>query len=120
MTVFVNKPLQLEVGREGRAIVITAHGSAGVIDAPRLQEQLARLAEKPNTVIVLDLSDLEFLGPDGIDALLTAHQLSKVQHGQIRLVNPNHEIRRMLEVTRLTEVFPVYGSVKEAAVIGEA
>ena len=114
MTISADRPLLLDVHTEERAVVISAHGSADVLDVPDLQERLARLASHPNRIIILDLSDLDFIGPDGLDALLNVRQVVLKKHGQIRLVNPNREIRRMLQVSRLMEIFPVYDSVEQA------
>jgi anti-anti-sigma factor len=114
MAISVNRPLELQVQQKGRAVMVMARGFAGATDAPKLQAELQRLAKTPGALIVLNLTNLEFLGPDGLDAMLSAHLLVKAQHGQIRLVSPNAEIRRMLQVTRLTEVFPIYDSVSQA------
>lgn len=114
MTISADRPLQLDFRPLGQAIVITAHGSAEVLDAPQLQERLQRLVDRPDRIIVLDLSDLDFIGPGGLDALLTVRQALKARHGQIRLVNPNPEIHRLLQVSRLTEVFPIFDTVDQA------
>jgi anti-sigma B factor antagonist len=114
MTLSADRPLQLDVRRDEGGVVISAHGSVDALDAPQLQEQLQRLIPQTRQVIVLDLSDLDFIGPDGLDALLTVRNALQVHHGQIRLVHPNPEIHRMLEVTRLTEILPIFDTVEQA------
>ena len=104
----------MEVRRVGSAVVITARGSATMVDAPRLGEELQRLVGHPRTTIILDLTDLDFIGAEGIDALLLARERLSVQQGQIRLVHPNEKIRRILDLTRLTEVFGIFDSLEEA------
>ncbi|HDY65339.1 MAG TPA: anti-sigma factor antagonist [Phycisphaerae bacterium] len=114
MTISSDRSLQMEVRRVGSAVVITVHGSASMTDAPRLREELQRLAERPRTTIILDLTDLDFIGAEGIDALLFGRERLNVQQGQIRLVHPNDDIRRILDLTRLSEVFGVFDSLEEA------
>jgi anti-anti-sigma factor len=60
------------------------------------------------------LTDLEFIGCEGIDAILAGRALAGIEHGQIRLVGLNPEIRHILEITRLTEVFPIFDTVDSA------
>ena len=114
MTISSDRSLQMEVSHIGPAVVITVHGSASMVDAPRLGEELQRLADRPHATIILDLTDLNFIGAEGIDALLLARERLNVQQGQIRFVHPNKEIRRILELTRLTKVFPIFDSLEDA------
>ena len=58
-------------------------------------------------VIVLDLSDLETLDGGGLGALVFLHRWTN-EHGiQLKLVNPSHFVREVLEATRLIEVLNV-------------
>lgn len=116
MALSADRPLQMEVRRKDRGLVIAVHGSVDVLDAPALQEQLQKLTAREDApeVVVLDLSDLDFIGPDGIDALLRVRRALQSQKGRIRLVHPSPEIRRMLQVTRLTKILPIYDSVEQA------
>jgi anti-sigma B factor antagonist len=114
MTISADRPLQLDVRRENGNVVISAHGNIDVLDAPMLQEQLQELVRESRRLVVLDLSDLDFIGPDGLDVLLTVRKALKVHKGQIRLVHPHPEIRRMLQVTRLTKILPIFDTVEQA------
>lgn len=114
MSISSDRSLQMEVRRVGSAIVLTVHGSASMTDAPRLREELQRLAAHPRTTIILDLTDLDFIGAEGIDAMLYGREQLNIQQGQIRLVHPNVGIRRILDLTRLSEVFSLFDSLEEA------
>jgi anti-sigma B factor antagonist len=114
VTDFAHEGLDLQVQQSGSATVVAMRGSLGMIDVESVQEQLRRLVGQPEAVVVLDMSDLHFIGADGLDMLLVSRGLSRVQHGQIRLVNPSGEIRRILELTRLDKVFGIYPSVDDA------
>ncbi len=114
MTVSANKPLHVDLRREGRVLVIAISGSADMFDAPKLRDALRQFLARSETAILLDLTNLDFLGPGGLDAILSARQELPAPRGRIGLVNPHPEIRRMLEVTRLTRIFPIYDSVERA------
>ena len=108
------RSLEMEVRRVGSAVVITLHGAVSMTDAPRLREELQRLADRPKTTILLDLTDMDFIGAEGIDALLFGRERLSVQQGQIRLVHPNDKIRHIFELTRLSELFALFDSLEKA------
>ena len=114
MTISADRPLQLDVRRDGEKLVVSAHGCVDVLDAPQLQEQLEELIPQTHQIVVLDLSDVDFIGPDGLDALLEVRKALQPHHAHIRLVHPNPEIRRMLQVTRLSEILPIFDTVEQA------
>lgn len=114
MAAWTSKPYDLKVRHVGDAVVVTVRGSVGMQIAPMMNEQLRRIAEEPAKTLVLDLTDLEFIGADGLDAFLSSREIAKMRKGQVKLVNPSNNIRRILELTRLTQVFPIHSSVDEA------
>lgn len=114
MTLSADRPLQLDVREDGGKLVVSAHGNVDVLDAPQLRERLEELIPRTRKVVVLDVTDMDFIGPDGLDALLTVRQALRPHQAQIRLVHPNPEIRRMLQVTRLTEILPIFDTVEQA------
>ncbi len=106
--------LDMDVERLGSAAVVRVRGSAGMEEADRFRRQLEELAEQPIAIIALDLAGLEFISSAGLGALISAHKKASPHDGRIRLVNPQPLILRVLEMTRLTSVFEVFGTLEEA------
>jgi anti-anti-sigma factor len=98
----------------GSAAVVHMRGSAGMSEADRLKEQLDEIAEQPVTVICVDLSELEFICSGSLGALLSAHKKAKPHHGKVRLVHPRPLVLRVLETTRLTDLFEVFDDLDRA------
>jgi len=100
--------------RLDEAAVVTLHGSAGMVEAPRISETLeALLAEKP-LLIVLDLSEMEFIGSCGLGAILEARHHCRLYGGQLRLARARPQVLDVLERTALTHLLPVYATTEEA------
>lgn len=114
MTDYAHDGLELDIRRGEVATVVVLRGSLGMIDVDRVQEELRRIVGQPESLVILDMTDLHFIGADGLDALLVSRELSRVQHGQIRLVNPHGEIRRILELTKLDKVFGIFETLEQA------
>lgn len=106
-----DRPLELEVKHAGSAVVICAHGVAGMNDAESMQTVIEDLADKQTTIIILDMSDLDFICSAGLGAIITGYLRLRHCGGDIRLVNPNSSIQHLLETTRLTRLFSVFSTV---------
>ncbi len=109
-------PLQLDIRDQGGARVVRILGSVGMNEAERLRVTLDGLAALSAGRVVLDLTGMDFICSLGLGAMISAHQKLQHHEGELRLVNPQPPIREMLEATRLTELFAIYGSIEEAIV----
>ena len=109
-----HKDLTLKMHQVGSATVVRVCGSAGIDEADKLRRELEKLAAEETPLIVLDLSDMEFICSQGLGAIITGHLKCRHHKGQIKLVNPRPAVRQLLETTRLTKLFPVYATVEQA------
>ncbi len=67
----------------------------------------AVISQKTTRVVVLDLSQVEFMDAGGLNALVSLHHWS-CNHGiQLKLVNPSPLVRDMLTRTRLNRVLDI-------------
>jgi anti-anti-sigma factor len=106
--------LDVEVQRLGAAAVVHVRGSAGMGQADYLRDRLEPLADPAVGVIVLDLADLEFISSAGLGALLSVRAKLRPHGGEIRLINPRPFVRRILETTRLDQLFAILPSLDDA------
>lgn len=114
MTSSGDKPLRLDVSRRDDAAVIKVSGSVSMSEAESLRESLETLAAERVALIVLDLSEMNFISSLGLGAIISGYLKCRHHHGQIKLVRPTAPVRELLETTRLSKLFGVYGSVEEA------
>ena len=57
--------------------------------------------------IEIDLSETSFLDSCGLGALIALHKTACSRRGELRLRNPSHAVRQVLELTRLHQIFSV-------------
>ena len=114
MTSPVNKPLHLDVARRGDAVVVKVDGSVAMAEAEQLRAVLEDLAAQRVPLIVLDVSEMDFIGSVGLGAIISGHLKCRHHRGQIKLVNPTEPVRELLETTRLNKLFGIYASVEQA------
>jgi anti-sigma B factor antagonist len=95
--------------------VLRVSGELDLHSAPLFQEALERAvtaaerAEGPaSRVLVVDLSEAEFMDSAGISTLIRSTQRFQDSGGEIRLAVLGGEVLRLLEVTGLDEALRVY------------
>jgi anti-anti-sigma factor len=70
-------------------------------------------AERPH--LVLDLSEVTTCDSSGLNLLAQTHRLATRRGGWLRLVAPQPQVRRALEITNLIHMFDIFDTVESAA-----
>jgi anti-sigma B factor antagonist len=105
------------VERDGWA-VLAVSGEVDVATAPRLRERLIELVNSGRHRIVVDLSGVDFLDSTGLGVLVGALKRVRTHDGELALVCAEPRILKVFEITGLTKVFTMFGSVDEAVAAG--
>jgi len=101
----VGPDLVLTTDREGDRAVLIVRGELDAYSAPAIEEQIGRLIADDVVEVVLDLAQTGFLDSSGLRAILTAQRRLSENHGRLRLREPSDAVKRLLEITGLTEHF---------------
>ncbi|HET9074085.1 MAG TPA: STAS domain-containing protein [Solirubrobacteraceae bacterium] len=102
---------QVEVSREDRRAILRLRGELDVSSSPALEDELSRVSGLP--VIVLDLSDLEFIDSTGLGVLVKSHQRVRDEGGRLAIVEGGGQVRRLLELTGLDQQLTLVVSADE-------
>ncbi len=95
------------------AVVIMLSGDLDLATAPELRNALQEaLTERPN--LVLNMSDLRFLDSTGIGVLVRIHKKTSAVGGVLAFAEVPSNVVKILEVTCLDRIFPVYPTVEDA------
>jgi len=100
--------------RDG-GVVVQLHGEVDLYSAPVLRATLDELVAGGAKMIVVDLDNVDFLDSSGLGALIGAFkQLRGLGGGTIRLAAPPPQVRKILELTGINQVFEVAATVESA------
>ncbi|MBI5724727.1 MAG: STAS domain-containing protein [Planctomycetes bacterium] len=114
MAIYAERPFQMEVARQGQTAVVRVRGFADMTETGEFQDQLANLAGQPKSLIVVDMSELDFINSSGLGALIACHRTAKENGGELRLVKPKPAVMNVLEITRLNELFHICQNIEQA------
>jgi anti-sigma B factor antagonist len=104
----------MDVATQGDRIVLVLAGDIDIHSAPQVRERLVALQGDGSTAVVVDLAGVNFLDSSALGALVAAHRQLHDAGGTLSLAGARPHVRKVFQITRLTEVIPVYESVEEA------
>lgn len=99
------------------ATVVEVSGDIDNFTAPQLREELTAAHDAGARVIVVDLTSTDFLDSSALGALVGVQREVQPDGSVVRVVCTKSNLRRVFEITRMTEVVPIFESV-EAALAG--
>ena len=91
----------------GRYAVVRARGEVDLSNADQLEAIIVQGWEETHLPVVVDLSQVEFMGSRGLSALVMALARLRDDEGDLRLRRPGPRVRRVLEVGGLDGTFKV-------------
>lgn len=105
--------LQLATRREGEAAVVAVGGDVDNDTAPQLRQAITTAYKDGATRVVVDLTATDFLDSSGLGALVGASKEHSGQ-GELVLVCPRPQLRKLFEISRLNEVLQIFDEVGSA------
>ncbi|HSI97294.1 MAG TPA: STAS domain-containing protein [Gaiellaceae bacterium] len=105
--------------REG-TVVLALHGEADLHVAGELRDRLSTAIDAGASSLILDLSAVTFVDSMTLGVLVGGTKRIRTAGGQMRLVVPRPEIRRIFEVTLLDQVFPLDATREDALAAARA
>jgi anti-sigma B factor antagonist len=105
----------------GRHVVVTMPAEIDVTNSASMDSVLAGVAAQRPEVITADMTGTVFCDSSGIHALARAHRLATAYGGELRLAVGTSPAVRVLQLTGLDQVLPVFSDVTQslAAARGE-
>lgn len=95
-------------------IVLKVEGEVDVSTAPELRERLLAVADRGHNLAVVDMSEVSFVDSTALGVLVSGVKRLRGAGGDLRLVVTQPRIAKVLAITGLTDVFPLYASAQEA------
>jgi anti-anti-sigma factor len=106
--------LMIEVKDQGDGVFVIkiVMQEVHTLDVPDLKEKLQQaIIDKGIKKMVLDLTDVKMITSSGIGIFLNINQSLK---SMLRLAGANEEVKKVLELTKVTSVIKLTGSIDEA------
>jgi anti-anti-sigma factor len=107
--------LTIDVEKNGEVAVMHCSGRL-VRGVEVCSLKTAVISQKTTRIVMLDLSQVEFMDAGGLNALVSLHHWTRDHGIQLKLTNPSRLVREMLNCTHLNRVFDM-SSLRDAMAI---
>ncbi len=98
----------------GSYTVIALAGESDVYTYDQLRGALESEAARGVSLLIVDLSGLEFMDSSGVQVLLDIRVMMSNHGGKLALAGPQNTVARVLNLVGADQLIPVYASVEEA------
>lgn len=104
--------IQVEETRsETKTLVLTGRLDHQSVEA--FDERLEAVLGSTVTVLVFDLTELEYITSAGLRSMFRARKVMGDRGGKCMLVNPRPQVLKVLEIVKVPELGAVFRSVEE-------
>jgi anti-anti-sigma factor len=78
-----------------------------------LDHQIQELIQKKISTVILDLADVDFISSAGVGAIIKAKMSMMRYYGELALVNPQPQIRKVFDIMKLLPAMNVFANIQE-------
>ncbi len=94
--------------------VVTAPEEIDIANAAGLKVALHEAAGPGHGLVVVDMSRTRFCDSTGLNALVSAARQARAEGGEVRLVVVGDAVARIVALTGVDRVIPIYASLEDA------
>jgi anti-sigma B factor antagonist len=95
----------------GEAAVITLPEEIDISNSDQVRDELLALLNRGPAVLIVDMAETTFCDSAGVNALVRAHKRATANGAEIRLVVASLGVQRVLAITGVDRLIPVYPSM---------
>ncbi len=106
--------MELIIDKAGDVTTIVLKGRIDANVAPEIEQKLLSLISGGSCKLVADLSEVWFISSAGLRTLVTALREAKRKQGDLRLARMQGQVKEVLGLTGLDNIFKIYASVDDA------
>ena len=99
--------LHIETTDAAGEVVAIVSGDLDLVTADRAKRSLSQLIDDKPESLRLDLSALSFIDSTGLGALVAVHHHAATTGVPMTLTGVSSQVRRVMEITRLDELFDI-------------
>ena len=108
------REFRIEQESRGNIQLIHLQGSLDMYSFPRLESQLQTLFQQGRYYVMLDCSQLDYIGSAGLGALIGFAKQARDHDGDLKLLRVPERIYKIIELLGFTKVLQVYNAEKTA------
>ncbi|MFQ3213523.1 MAG: anti-sigma B factor antagonist [Marivirga sp.] len=86
----------------------------GENNGPGIIELLNNQINEGNIKAIIDISEVRYMNSSGLGVLITVLTKLRNKGGEVVLLNPSEQVKKLLLITKLNNIFNIFDSKEEA------
>lgn len=105
--------MEIEVKKLGSTIhLLILSGEMDMYNSHELKNAFLELVSSGIRGFILDMQDLQYIDSSGVSTLIFLYTTAKKKNLKLWFVNVKGSVLKVLELTKLTKIFPLAGSLE--------
>ena len=106
--------MELKVRKNEEIYIIDILGEMDLYNSYKLKELLLKMVEKKIEKFIINMEEVEYIDSSGIGALIYITSTVKKMDLRLAIVNVQGSVKKVIELTKLTNFFPIFPNLEEA------
>jgi anti-sigma B factor antagonist len=106
--------MEIKLKKYSSTYIIEVIGDMDLYSAFELKNVVAKMMAKNIRRYIVDLAKVDYIDSSGIGVLIHIYSSIKKSNSLLKISNVHGSVEKVIKLTKLTQYFPIVGSVKEA------
>jgi len=106
--------MEIKFSNENHVDVVQLSGRLTANDVSAIRREINNFIKNGTANLLLDITELEFIDSSGLGLLVGSRREARKHNGDLILLGPKPEVRALLELTRLDQIFSIFNDQAEA------
>lgn len=103
------------IQRESNSVaILDISGEIDLYNAPEIKVIISQLIEAKKFNVIVNLDKVSYIDSSGIGALISSFSNLKKNQGSLKIINVYSSVKKVFELTKLTNFFEIFDSEGEA------
>jgi anti-sigma B factor antagonist len=106
--------MELTIRKSEEIYIIDVQGELDLYNAYKLKELLTKMLEKKIERFIINLDEVGYIDSSGIGALIYISSTVNKANLKLAITNIHGSVQKVMELTKLTDYFPITPTLDEA------
>jgi len=106
--------MEIATRKEGGAMVVSVTGRIDAVTAPEFEKGLSALIAGGDSVLLLNLNDLEYISSAGLRSILTTAKQLKAKEGKLLFCGLKGPVKDVFKISGFGSIFKIFETEEEA------
>ena len=106
--------MEINTRTEQSAVVVSIKGRVDTVTAPELERCLSEEIDRGENLLILNMTDLDYISSAGLRVVLLTAKKLKVKQGDILLSGLQGVVKEVFEISGFSTIFKIFDTEEDA------